>query len=60
MNGVDIRTVQTLMGHRSIVMTMRYSHLSATHLQKAIATLEGPATRANQEQGGSGSEAAAS
>jgi integrase len=52
MKGVDIRTVQTLMGHRSIVMTMRYSHLSATHLQKAIASLEGSASRTNQEQRG--------
>ena len=36
MRGVDIRTVQELLGHKSIVMTMRYSHLAADHRQAAI------------------------
>jgi len=36
MAGVDIRTVQELMGHKSIVMTMRYSHLSDVHKREAI------------------------
>ncbi len=40
MNGVDIRTVQTLLGHKSITMTMRYAHLSPTHLREAIAKLQ--------------------
>lgn len=40
MAGVDIRTVQELMGHRSIVMTMRYSHLAPSHLQEAVSRLE--------------------
>lgn len=31
MAGVDIRTVQELMGHKSITMTMRYAHLSPKH-----------------------------
>lgn len=39
MNGVDIRTVQTLLGHKSIIMTMRYSHLSPQHLREAITKL---------------------
>ena len=30
MAGVDIRTVQELMGHSTITMTMRYAHLSPT------------------------------
>jgi site-specific recombinase XerD len=34
MAGVDIRSVQELMGHKSILMTMRYAHLSPAH-QKA-------------------------
>lgn len=36
MNGVDIRTVQYLMGHKDIKMTARYSHLSQGHLQNAV------------------------
>src|SRR5262249_40892095 len=28
MNGVDLRTVQELAGHKSIAMTMRYAHLA--------------------------------
>jgi len=36
MAGVDIRTVQELMGHKDIKMTMRYSHLSQSHLLEAV------------------------
>lgn len=36
MRGVDIRTVQELLGHKSIVITMRYSHLSPDHRQAAV------------------------
>ncbi len=50
MGGVDIRSVQTLMGHRSIMMTMRYSHLSPGHMRNAISVLEKPGPRTNQEQ----------
>src|SRR6185437_12604905 len=31
MAGVDIRTVAELMGHRTLAMTMRYTHLSPDH-----------------------------
>jgi len=34
--GVDIRTVQELMGHATITMTMRYAHLSPAHLRAAV------------------------
>lgn len=36
MAGVDIRTVQELMGHKDIKMTMRYAHLSKPHLLVAV------------------------
>jgi integrase len=39
MNGVDIKTVQELMGHKSIEMTLRYSHLSQGHKQSAVELL---------------------
>ena len=40
MAGVDIRTVQELMGHKTIAMTLRYSHLSPDHKRRAIEALE--------------------
>ena len=36
MAGVDIRTVQEIMGHKTLAMTMRYSHLSGDHLTRAV------------------------
>lgn len=41
MAGVDLRTVQELMGHKSIVMTLRYAHLSPSHKRAAVEALEG-------------------
>jgi integrase len=40
MQGVDIRTVQQLLGHKDIKMTMRYSHLSPEHVKEAIGRLD--------------------
>lgn len=37
MNGGDILTLQKILGHSSVVMTMRYSHLAPEHLEKAKA-----------------------
>src|SRR6266851_6314012 len=39
-SGVDLFRVQTLMGHKSSRMTVRYAHLSPEHLQAAVATLD--------------------
>lgn len=42
MAGVDIRTVQELLGHKSITMTMRYAHLSPEHNAAALEKLCAP------------------
>ncbi|HEX4381207.1 MAG TPA: site-specific integrase [Candidatus Acidoferrum sp.] len=39
MAGVDLRTVQELLGHKSILMTMRYAHLSPNHKLAAVEKL---------------------
>jgi integrase len=35
MNGGDILTLQKILGHSTIIMTMRYAHLSSEHLKSA-------------------------
>ena len=42
MAGVDLRTVQELMGHKSIQMTVRYSHLTPKHTLAAVERFSGP------------------
>jgi hypothetical protein len=39
MAGVDLRTVQELMGHKTLAMTLRYSHLSPGHQLNAVQRL---------------------
>lgn len=41
MAGVDVKTIQELMGHRDIKMTMRYSHPTPEHKRKAVELLSG-------------------
>jgi hypothetical protein len=43
MAGVNLRTVQELMGHKSIVTTMRYAHLAPQHQADAVERLVLPA-----------------
>ncbi len=40
-NGVDLYTVKKLMGHSTIAMTERYSHLGNNTLQNAVRVFEG-------------------
>jgi site-specific recombinase XerD len=42
MAGVDLKTVQELMGHKTIAMTARYAHLAPTHKSQALETLVRP------------------
>jgi site-specific recombinase XerD len=40
MAGVDIRTVQELLGHKTIAMTVRYCHLAPKHTMAAVERLD--------------------
>lgn len=42
MAGVDLRTVQELLGHKTIAMTVRYSHLAPKHTLAAVERLDAP------------------
>jgi hypothetical protein len=40
MKGVDLRTVQEVMGHKTLAMTLRYAHLSPGHQMDAVRRLD--------------------
>ena len=40
MAGVDITTVSKLLGHKSLTMTLRYSHLAPAHLAEGVKKLD--------------------
>ena len=40
MSGIDLASVKELLGHKSLTMTMRYSHLSPRHKRKAVHVLD--------------------
>jgi hypothetical protein len=52
MRGADLRTVQELLGHKTLAMTLRYSHLAPAHLQSTVRLLDMPAEVQNPEQTG--------
>jgi len=39
MEAVDLMTIRDLMGHKTMTMTLRYSHLSPGHRQNAVERL---------------------
>src|SRR5512136_1197972 len=41
MRGVHIRALQELLGHKTLAMTQRYSHLAPELLQNAVKLLDG-------------------
>ncbi len=49
MAGVDLISVKELLGHKSLSMTMRYSHLSPSHKRKAVNTLDSVLKNAQTE-----------
>ena len=49
MADVNIRTVADLLGHTTIQMTMRYSHLAPAHNQDAVDRLVQSATENNHQ-----------
>src|SRR5262245_20355262 len=40
MRGADLRSVQELMGHKTLTMTLRYAHLSTEHRLAAVRVLD--------------------
>ena len=50
MGGANLRAIQTLLGHKDLRMTMRYSHLSPEHLQGAVKALDSVFTAEPQKK----------
>ena len=50
MAGADTHDLMVLMGHSDMRMTARYMHLTAEHLRKAAARLDGVLTLPTPEE----------
>jgi site-specific recombinase XerD len=59
MAGVDLRTVAELLGHRTLQMVMRYSHLGPEHQTSAVDRLVKARDRRDTKSDTRGSEAKA-
>jgi len=56
MRGADIRSVQELMGHKTLTMTLRYAHLSTDHRIAVVRLLDTSTRGRNRHQTGTGSD----
>ena len=52
MAGADLPTVKDLMGHKTLAMTLRYSHLSTAHRVAPVRMLDAPTPSAEAGQTG--------
>jgi integrase len=52
-SGVDLPTIQSISGHKTLAMVLRYTHVHGTHIDKAIAAIGRtmPEPRANKIPG---------
>lgn len=50
MAGVDLTTIKELLGHKTLTMTLRYSHLAPSHKVKAVDVLDGAMSGEQKEK----------
>ncbi len=49
MKGIDLRTVQELLGHGDMRMTLKYAHRAPDHVRKAVEVLDEPSVQSDGE-----------